>query len=370
MNLRNRLAEVRQARGLAAADLAAQAGLSRQTIYAIEAGNYMPNTAVALRLASLLEVAVEDLFQVEELQPVPAQTREADLVSDDPEMHAGQPVEVARVGSRFVAAVPSPVMWCLPAADGFLLDKKARGRAAVRLLPEHGALENRLVVAGCDPGVGVLARHVGKAGADLVLVHANSSRALKLLRAGMVHVAGSHLRDASTGESNLPAVKKVFPRGGYALVSVAIWEEGLVVARGNPKRIRGAGDLARRGVSLINRERGSGSRMLLDARLHQAGIPPQQVSGYASIAPGHLPAAWQVRSGNADCCVATRAVARVLRLDFIPWSSERYDLVLRKDSLSLPPVKVLIDTLSRAAFRAELHELGDYDVSVAGKLVA
>jgi len=370
VSVQNRLAEIRQSRGYAAADLAARISLSRQTIYAIEAGSYVPNTAVALRLAQVLDVRVEDLFHMDDAPPAAPETREVDLVADDPATSEGQPVRLARVGLRTVAAAPSPVMWCLPPADGFLLENAANRRARVRLLGQREPIENRLVIAGCDPGVSVLERHMERSGTDLVLVHANSSRALALLKAGMVHAAGSHLRDGATGESNVSSVKKLFPRGGCAIVSVALWEEGLVVARGNPKRIRGVEDLARRGIRLVNRERGSGSRLLLDARLRDAGIHPAHIHGYASVAPGHLPAAWQVRSGNADCCVATRASARVLGLDFIPWISERYDLVLRKHSLALAPVQALLDTLNRAAFRRELQELGDYDTSVAGALVA
>jgi molybdate-binding protein len=93
------------------------------------------------------------------------------------------------------------------------------------------------------------------------------------------------------------------------------------------------------------------------------------VKGYASVARGHLPAAWQVRAGNADCCVATRIAARIFGLDFVPLASERYDLVLRRRDLTLPAVEALVDTLNRAALRRELEGLGQYDTTGAGNLV-
>ena len=127
---------------------------------------------------------------------------------------------------------------------------------------------------------------------------------------------------------------------------------------------------ARRGVALINREPGSGSRSLVDSSLKRLGILSSKVKGYAQVAHGHLPAAWQVRTGYADCCVATRAAARVFGLDFVPLVSKRYDLVIRKQHLALPAVQLLLDTLNRTALRRELEGLGGYDTSGAGKQVA
>ena len=229
---------------------------------------------------------------------------------------------------------------------------------------------NRLLMAGCDPAMSVLARHLQKANIELVLAHRNSSQALDLLRSGSVHIAGSHLRDEATGESNLPQVRKLFPRGTAVVFAFAVWEEGIVVAKGNPKAIREIADFARKGIALVNREPGSGSRSLLDSSLKRLGIASSKVTGYKQVAHGHLPAAWQVRIGHADCCVATRAAARVFGLDFIPLISERYDLVIRKQHIALPGMQLLLDTLNRTAFRRELEGLGGYDTSGAGKRMA
>jgi putative molybdopterin biosynthesis protein len=152
-----------------------------------------------------------------------------------------------------------------------------------------------------------------------------------------------------------------------AVISFAVWEEGIVTAGGNPKEIKAIEDLARRDVTIANREKGSGSRALLDSHLKRLKIDPKHVRGYDSIAPGHLPAAWQVRSGQADCCVATRAAARVFGLGFIPLVSERYDLAIRRQHLDMPSIQALLDTLNRSNYRRELESLGGYDARASGE---
>ena len=273
--------------------------------------------------------------------------------------------------AALVASSPSPVPWYLPTADAVLLDVPARDRQGRErngsALHSECNLANRILVAGCDPGISVLARHMLRAGVELVAAQRNSSQALALLKQGIVHVAGTHLRDEASGESNLPAIHRLFARNSVAVISLAVWEEGLVVAPGNPKSIRSIADLARRDVSIVNREPGAGSRVLLDANLARLGLRRQKVRGYDRLAAGHLPAAWRVRAGDADCCMATRAAARVFGLDFIPLASERYDLAIRRQHLDYPPIAMLLDTLNRAAFRRELEGLGGYDTSGAGR---
>jgi putative molybdopterin biosynthesis protein len=126
-------------------------------------------------------------------------------------------------------------------------------------------------------------------------------------------------------------------------------------------------DLARRGLTIINRELGSGARALLDQHLAEAGIDAEKVKGYHRTALGHLPAAWHVYSGMADCCVATGIAARVFGLDFVPLVAERYDLVIRREHLNLPAMQAMLDTLNRSAFRRELAGLGGYDTSATGQ---
>src|SRR5262249_35078522 len=154
-----------------------------------------------------------------------------------------------------------------------------------------------LLVAGCDPGISVLSRHVQPAGIELVLAHRNSSEALTLLKEGCVNIAGTHLKDEASGESNLPEIGRLFPKNSVAVIAFAVWEEGILTAAGNPKKIRSVEDFSRKDVSIVNREKGAGSRALLDSQLKRHKIAPKSVRGYDRLAPGHLPAAWQVRSG-------------------------------------------------------------------------
>jgi putative molybdopterin biosynthesis protein len=355
--IENRLGPLREKRGIPAAALAESTGISRQTIYALEAGSYVPNTTVALKLARALGVTVEDLFSLPTKAPPPeTRTETVTLLPDSGRLQAGQPVQLCRVGRQTIAAPTSPAPWCFPASDAVVA-----GTSKVRVFHPDDDFRNRLLVAGCDPAISVLARHVLGAGVELVLANRNSTRALDLLQRGMAHVAGAHL-----GEANAAEIGRRFPRRSAAVISFAVWEQGIVTAHGNPKGIREVEDLARPGVTIVNREAGAGSRRLLDARLAELGIPASKVRGYEREAAGHLPAAWQVNTGAADCCIATRAAARLFGLGFVPLATERYDLAIRRRDLELPAVQSLLDVLNRATFRRELESLGGYDAGVAG----
>jgi molybdate-binding protein/DNA-binding XRE family transcriptional regulator len=363
----NNLAQFRAKRGLSAIELAKKIDVSRQTIYAMEAGTYVPNTILALKLAQVLEVKVEDLFRLEEIE-APALHENAELLPSEQEAQPGLPVQLCEVDERLVAVLPAPTAWSLPPPDAVLIESGKRpGKAKVQLFQkEEKQFRKRLLISGCDPGISVLLRHLQREGVEAVVAYRNSSQSLNLLKESLIHVAGSHLRDEATGESNLPIIRKQFPKYSVAVVSYAIWQEGIVVARGNPKKIKGIDDLTRKNVVIINREQGSGARNLLDSHLRRAGIVHKAVKGYEQIASGHLPAAWQVKNGLADCCLATKIAASVFGLDFIPLESERYDLVIRNENLSHPGVQILLDTLGRTAFRRELEGLGGYDTTISG----
>jgi putative molybdopterin biosynthesis protein len=370
MEVRNHLATLRRQRGIAASALAQAAGVSRQTVYAMEAGSYVPNTAVALRLAHALQTTVEDLFALPETDAAPGLRREeAWLLPGSGPLEPGQPLQLSRMGKRLIASPPSPAPWYVPASDATAARRsRGSGKLQVEMHAEPGGA-NRLLIAGCDPGISVLARHTLAAGVELVLAHRNSSQALELLKRDCIHVAGAHLRDERSGESNLGAIGKLFAKNSVAVISFALWEEGIVSAAGNPKSIRAVEDLARPGVTIVNRETGSGSRMLLDSSLARLGIPPRRVRGYGRTASGHLAAAWQVRTGAADCCIATGVAARIYGLSFTPLVSERYDLTIRRSHLAMPAVQAMLDTLSLAHFRRELESIGGYDMKPAGRRV-
>jgi putative molybdopterin biosynthesis protein len=361
MNIR--LAKIRRERGVSVNHLASVAGVTRQTIHAIEVGTFVPNTAVALRLARVLDTSVEELFApIDEPPAVKGRVEQAMLLPGSEIPVPGQPVQLCRVHDQLVASAPSAWHPFFPAADAAISagTKKLSGKAKLEVFGLANSFEDRILVTGCDPALSVLARHAQSVGIELVLAHRNSSQALELLKAGHAHVAGTHLRD------NVPTVQKLFPKASVAVISLAVWEQGIITATNNPKGIRGVEDFARPDVRIVNRETGSGSRALLELHLKKAGIQPSAVQGYDSFAPGHLPAASQVRSGAVDCCIATRAAARVFGLHFIPLALERYDFALRKDSLDIPRIRNLFDILYRANFRRELQGLADYDTRVAG----
>lgn len=369
MAVATQLAKVRKARGLGAAELARQVGISRQTVYAIEAGTYVPNTEVSLRLAKALEVSVEELFSLPEGGDASREAMAA-VVLSAAGVERGQPVRVARVGPRWVGVPVSAVPYYIPEADA-VVTRPRKDRADLVAFSAGEDFRKRLVLAGCDPATHLLARLVERsAGVEVISAGASSKLALTWLQEGKVHIAGSHLEDAATGEFNLPYLRRQFPGEAFSVVAFARWEEGFVTAPGNPLGIRAAADLARVDVRFLNREAGSGSRALLDQLLKKAGVAAAQVAGYRHVAHGHLAAAYAVASGGADCCLATRSAARAFDLEFVPVHSERYDFVMHKGTLELPGVQAFLDVLQRAALRRQLETLAGYDTSVTGEVLA
>ncbi|HYP08570.1 MAG TPA: substrate-binding domain-containing protein [Bryobacteraceae bacterium] len=365
--VKNRLSAVRQSRGIGAADLAERVGVSRQTIYAIEAGSYVPNTEVTLRLARELEVTVEELFSLPAKDEVGPESLQAEVLSVR-SAGKGQAVQVCRIGERLVCVPVAASMYFLPEADGVIAKAgRLKGRAELAVFSTEDHFAKRLILAGCDPAIGLLARMVERvSGVEIVSAAASSRLALDWLARGNVHVAGTHLKDKATGEFNVPIVRREYPDEDFVVITFARWEEGFVVAEGNPKGVRGVADLARRGVKIVNREAGAGSRALLDSLLAQEGMSGFKIAGYARVADGHLAAAAAVRSGEADCCIATRSAAQALGLGFVPLQTERYDFVLRRASLELPAVQSFLDVLQKASLRRKLEVLAGYDTAETG----
>ena len=366
----NRLGQIRKSRGVSAADLARRVDVSRQTIYAIEAGTYVPNTEVALNLARELEVTIDDLFSLQEGSQKSPESLATEVLSAETPVK-GQPVRICQIGSRWVSVPVSASPYYMPEADGIIKRTGKTGRADLVVFAKEEAAQKRLVLAGCDPATGLLSRMVEKiSGVEIVSAAASSKLALTWLSEGKVHIAGSHLEDPKTGEFNLPFIRKHFPDEDFIVVTFARWEEGLVLAPGNPKGVRKVEDLARKNIRFVNREAGSGSRGLLDKLLEKSGMDAQKVQGYERIAFGHLAAAYCVLSGDADACLATRSAAQTFGLDFIALRSERYDLVMRRRTAELPAAKAFLDVLQRATLRRKLEVLAGYDTSQTGMLVA
>ncbi|MBI2689713.1 MAG: helix-turn-helix domain-containing protein [Acidobacteria bacterium] len=369
--VQNQLASIRKGRGVGAADLAARVGVSRQTIYAIEAGSFVPNTEVTLRLARELEVAVEELFSLSGDAPEILESVGSEVLSAT-SINKGQAVRVCRVGGRLVSIPVDGAPAYLPEADGVVSKiGKVPERADLVVFAMDEVASKKLVLAGCDPAIGLLSRVVEKeSGVEVVAAQASSRLALRWLQAGKVHIAGSHLEDPESGEFNLPFIRREFPDEDFAVITFARWEEGFVVAAGNRKGIAKAEDLAKKGVRFVNREQGSGSRGLLDRLLREAGIAPKRIVGYDRVAYGHLAAAYAVLANEADCCLATRSAAQTFGLSFVPLQSERYDFVMRRETMASPMAQSFLDVLQRASLRRRLEVLAGYDTAQTGAVLA
>jgi putative molybdopterin biosynthesis protein len=190
------------------------------------------------------------------------------------------------------------------------------------------------------------------------------------LRRGEAHLAGAHLLDPQTGEYNLSYIEQYLPGTPVVLVTLLRREQGLIVAQGNPKQIGSLADVARSDVRIVNRQRGAGTRVLLDYRLGRLGIAPEQVRGYEREEYTHLAVASAVASGVADCGLGVRAAARALDLDFVPIEWERYDLVIPQIYYEAERLRPLVDLMQREAFRQEVARLPGYDPAPMGEVAA
>jgi molybdate-binding protein len=318
-----------------------------------------------------LEVTVDEIFSLSTAAPNAPEAVTAEVLSAS-KPAKGQPVRICQIGSRWVSVPVPNTPYFMPEADGIIQrTSRTNQRADLLVFGKEDASQKRLLLAGCDPATSLLSNMVERiSGVEIVSAAASSKLALAWLKEGRVHIAGSHLEDPKSGEFNLPYVREKFAGEDILAVTFAKWEEGFVVASGNPKGIRKAEDLVRRGVRFINREGGSGSRGLLDKLMANAGVPASKVQGYDRIAFGHLPAAFHVVSGEADVCLATRSAAQTFGLDFVPLHSARYDLVMRKRTGDLPSVKAFLDVLQRTTLRRKLEVLAGYDTSQTGAQLA
>lgn len=366
----NRLREKRQALGLSQKQLAEMAGITRQAVCAVESNQYSPATSVALQLARALHCRVEELFSLKSRGEI----IEGELVGTRPRGGDKRRVQVAQVGNRLLVRPldGSGELTSLSAsADGLVLGPGSEAKyVKVRLFVDPTGLGRKVVVAGCDPGMFVAAEHIRKRDKEnLIPCLMGSSKAIGALKRGEVHAAGVHLIDERSGAWNLPHLQRTLKGMDCLVVTFAHWEEGLIVTRGNPKKIRGVEDLARPALRIVNRESGSGARRLLDKQLETCGIPPAKIKGYGDEVFSHLEVASRVKAGSADAGVGVRAAASICGLDFVPLQAERYDLVIPKIYYeTLPGLRVLLDVIVSRSFREELEALGGYDTRETGAL--
>lgn len=349
--------------------------MTRQAVSAIESNLYLPTTTIALRLASVLDCHVEDLFSLAPREDM----IEGNLIGNLPQAETrAQPirVKVSTVGKRTVVRpvtdLGEQLSFAVP-ADGYVTETygKLSSTVRVRLSRDREAIEQEISVAGCDPAIFLVGEHLRRRKDRTTVVGwtMGSMAALHALQRGEVHVAGMHLLDPITGESNLPFLRRSLKGSGYEVVTFATWEEGFLVRPGNPKSIRTAADLAEPTVTLVNREEGSGARLLLDQRLRTSGIEPTQIRGYDRIASTHFDVARAIAERQAEVGIGIRSAAQHFELDFIPLQAARYDLVVPKPYLKSHPTLIhLFDALVSRSFRNEIEALGGYDTSETGKV--
>jgi len=191
---------------------------------------------------------------------------------------------------------------------------------------------------------------------------------LLALRKGRCHIAGSHLLDTVTGEYNISYIKRYVKGLSVAVFYLTLREQGLIVAKGNPKGIKGIEDLAGADIAFVNRQAGSGTRVLFDHQLDQSGVNADAVKGYDHEEFTHMAVAVDVLSGAADAGMGIYAAAKALDLDFVPIAREQYDLIIPSHMLDQPNIEVVLNTIKSGHFRERIIALGGYDPSRSGEL--
>jgi molybdopterin molybdotransferase/putative molybdopterin biosynthesis protein len=367
----NRLREKRQSLGLSQKQLADSAGITRQAVCAVEANQYSPATSVALQLARALRCRVDDLFSLKQ----GGEIIEGELLGPVPKTGFPVRAQVTQIGHRLLVRPLDGLgeLASLSAtADGLIVESNPdKRRAKVKLLKDRDAVRRKIVVGGCDPSMFLAGEHVRKHGPDnLVPCLMGSSIALGALKRGEVHVAGIHLAEERTGIWQLPDLRQSLGDMDCIVVTFAHWEEGLIVRPGNPKKIRSVGDIAKPTVRIVNREKGSGARRLLDKQMDASHIKANRVKGYGDEVLSHLDVASRIKAGLADAGIGVQSVAAICGMDFVPLQRERYDLVIPKAYYeTLSSLKALLDTIVSKPFRDELEGLGGYDTRDTGKIV-
>ena len=289
-------------------------------------------------------------------------------------------VNIGKVGPKFVAT-PLPraagSITTLTRAEGIIrIPALSEGisqneEIEAELLVEEEDLLNTVVIIGShDINIDILADEIRWQGHNIRISSGNvgSLGGLIALKKGSCHMAGSHLLDTETGEYNISYIKRYLKGVRISLFHLVLRDQGLIVAKGNPKGIKGIEDLAGSDIVFVNRQAGSGTRVLFDYKLGQLGIEPKAIKGYDHDEFTHMAVAVDVLSGAADCGMGIFAAARALDLDFVPMVREQYDLVIPSAMVEQPNIKVVLDTIGSRHFRERVAALGGYDPSKSGEL--
>ena len=291
-------------------------------------------------------------------------------------------VRLGRVGDKLVATPVergAGVIMSLVRADGIVKIPRfsegidAGAEVSVELLRPVEAIEETVVAIGShDMTLDLLASHVRRARPQMTLASSNvgSMGGLMALARGEAHLAGSHLLDESTGEYNLSFIQRFLKGRKIVVVNLVQRIQGLILPKGNPLNISALEDLSHRDTTFINRQRGSGTRLLLDYKLRELGIEPSDIRGYDREEYTHLAVAAAVAGGRADVGLGILSAANAMGLDFIPLLSEQYDLVIPSEHYESENVQFVLEIIRGGSFRGEVDALGGYDTTSMGQVVA
>jgi len=291
-------------------------------------------------------------------------------------------VKVGKVGDKYIV---SPVgrgaglLMSVVRADGYIVipsgsEGYSQGQTVdVYLWKSKEEIDNTIVCIGShDNTLDILYNYLRKKYPHISLssAHVGSMGGLIAVKKGEAHIAGTHLLDETTGEYNIPFIKRLLPEKRVVLINLVYRTQGLIVRKGNPKNIKGFEDLKKEDVVFINRQAGSGTRLLLDKHLREIGINPSQIRGYENEEYTHMGVAQAVASGRADVGLGILAAAKALDLDFIPVAEERYDILIAKEFLGLEIIQALLDVIKNdEEFKKAVLSLGGYDIRDMGKIV-
>jgi putative molybdopterin biosynthesis protein len=290
-------------------------------------------------------------------------------------------VKLGQVGNRVVATPLPRGAGCITSiteADGIIRIPnhiegiKDNETALAELLRPISSVKQTIVVVGShDNTLDVLANRIKVKHSHLSISssHVGSMGGLMAVKRGACHLAGSHLLDTEDGSYNVSYIAKYLPEIEVKLVNLVYRDQGLIVGRGNPKGIKGIEDLARKDISFINRQPGSGTRILLDYRLNQIGISSEDIIGYQHEEFTHMAVAVAVLSGTVDAGLGIYAAARALDLDFIPVVTEQYDLIIPLAHFESENIQLLLESINSREFKHHVEALGGYSTEKTGKII-
>jgi putative molybdopterin biosynthesis protein len=288
-------------------------------------------------------------------------------------------VAVGKVGNKLLAAPLSRgagVITSLVQADGLaLIPRGAQGLEAgeqvkVHLYRSRAEIERTIFCIGShDLTLDLMSQFLAEHNRRLTSANVGSQGGLIALRRGEAHLAGSHLLNPETGEYNISYIRQYMPNIPVKVVALVGRDQGLMVKRGNPKDVKNLEDLTKPNIQFVNRQRGAGTRVLLDYHLNLISIVPERIVGYDQEEYTHLGVAAAIASGRADCGMGIAAAAQALDLEFIPLFQERYDLVIPKQFAEGDLLVPLFGLLADRHFREAVSQLAGYDVSVMGTVI-